>query len=199
MVISLDLKFEKLLGEKWVFLFLIIPLYLLYMTASSLDERFGLEWVLYMILLSVFMLLKSARNKFEITDSSTADFYWTAFGLKFQRTAILRSNVKGLFIIQLPSRYYALSLKLSNGQDVILVQTATKKQLKDKASAFWQKVNHTPFFQDMDIKKMPGREYIERKALIARQKAAITIMIMALVTIVRTQSLFHSDTCSSFA
>lgn len=171
MVISLDLKFEKLLGENWVFLFLIIPLYLLYMTASSLDERFGLEWVLYIILLSVFMLLKSARNKLEITDSSTADFYWTAFGLKFQRTAIFRSDVKGLFITQLPSRYYALSLKLNNGQDVILVQTATKKQLKDKASAFWQKVNHTPFFQGMDIKKMPGREYIERKALIARQKA----------------------------
>ncbi len=171
MIIPLDFKFKKLMKKAWVFFVIVIPLYFLSSEVYVSDSRHIALSVLYIVLLVIFMFLKTARYEIEIPDNYRINHYWKVFGLKFHVTAITRKDIMGLYLIQLPTRYYAFSLKTKDKRDILLLEAATKKEIKDKIRHLWPRISTLPFLHDLNIKVMPGREYIERKAMIARKKA----------------------------
>ncbi|MCE7995301.1 MAG: hypothetical protein HEP71_25210 [Roseivirga sp.] len=171
MVIPLNLKFNKLLDKAWVLLVFVIPLHFMSTSIAFLDGTIGLKWLFYIVLFSTYSILKTARNQLELTSASAISYYWQVFGLKFNRISISRDDIKGLFINQLPSRYYALSLRVKDGKDIILLEAINNKQIKGKAGVLLAKIRKEPFFEGMNVKELPGREYVEKEALIARHKA----------------------------
>ena len=151
MEITLNKRFRREVETAWHFGLVVLPLHLIISSGLSASWVNASLILLGVVLMIILTMMKSAVNKITVIDDQTIEKYWTTFGLDFHKTTIVKEDVQNIYTGQLESRHYALRMTLVNGEEILLLDSVTKKDFKKSLGLFRQKTVGTTFFDNLPM------------------------------------------------
>lgn len=162
MIIKLRGKFESVLYKWGLIIFLFMQFGISDFVYGDPISWFNLIGILAFL---IYLVLKSSEVKLTIIDNQQIDYYWSIYGFKFGLKHIHKSEVKEVAIVQLPSRNYALIMKVKGLPDLLLKKASNKKKITTQVSTFLANFNDQEFFPQFEIVTYPPISYIEKQIL----------------------------------
>lgn len=172
MTITLRDKFENVLYKWGMIIFLVMQFGI---SDFVYGDPFGWFNLIGILAILIYSVLKSSQVKLTIVDNQQIDYYWSIYGFKFGLKRIHKSEVKEVAIVQLPSRNYALVMKVKGQPDLLLKKASNKKKITTQVSSFLANFNDQEFFPQFEIVTYPPISYIEKQILPDRPIDNITI------------------------